>query len=172
MNPFNSARRDLLRVGSLGMAGAALPSLASAAASKIRSPAIPTAIFNVRQYGATGDGKTLDTDAVNRAIEAAAAAGGGTVLFPAGVYLCFSIHLQEQRPSPSRAGRHHPRRRIAQARRNHRLQRRHLRRGRAQHRHGTPIRTTATTTGTTPSSGAKTCTTSPSPALASSTERA
>ena len=51
-------------------------------------------LFNVRQYGATGDGKTLDTDAVNRAIAAAAAAGGGTVLFPAGVYLCFSIHLK------------------------------------------------------------------------------
>ncbi|MFZ0337385.1 MAG: glycosyl hydrolase family 28-related protein, partial [Terracidiphilus sp.] len=99
MNPFNSVRRDLLRVGSLGMAGAALPALASAAGPSAAgrdkpSSTIPTAIFNVRQYGATGDGKTLDTDAVNRAIAAAAAAGGGTVLFPAGVYLCFSIHLQ------------------------------------------------------------------------------
>ncbi len=93
MNPFNSARRDLLRVGSFGMAGAALPALASAAGKEKPSP-IPTAIFNIRQYGATGDGKTLDTDAVNRTIAAAAAAGGGTVLFPAGVYLCFSIHLQ------------------------------------------------------------------------------
>ena len=93
MNPFNSARRDLLRVGSLGMAGAALPSLA-AAAGKDKMPAAAPIVFNVRQYGATGDGKTLDTDAVNRAIAAAAAAGGGTVLFPAGVYLCFSIRLQ------------------------------------------------------------------------------
>jgi polygalacturonase len=93
MNPFNSARRDLLRVGSLGMAGAALPALASAA-GKDKTPAAAPIVFNVRQYGATGDGKTLDTDAVNRAIAAAAAAGGGTVLFPAGVYLCFSIHLQ------------------------------------------------------------------------------
>jgi polygalacturonase len=93
MNPFNSVRRDLLRVGSLGMAGAALPALA-AAAGKDKSPAPAPIVFNVRQYGATGDGKTLDTDAVNRAIAAAAAAGGGTVLFPAGVYLSFSIHLQ------------------------------------------------------------------------------
>jgi polygalacturonase len=93
MNPFNSARRDLLRVGTLGMAGAALPSLA-AAAGKDKMPAAAPIVFNVRQYGATGDGKTLDTDAVNRAIAAAAAAGGGTVLFPAGVYLCFSIRLQ------------------------------------------------------------------------------
>jgi len=90
---MNSARRDLLRIGSLGMASAALPALASAAGKE--KPTVPTGpTFDVRQFGATGDGKTLDTPAVNRAIEAAAAAGGGTVLFPAGVYLCFSIHLK------------------------------------------------------------------------------
>ncbi len=48
----------------------------------------------MRAFGARGDGQTLDTPAVNRAIEAAAAAGGGTVHFPAGTYLCFSIHLK------------------------------------------------------------------------------
>ena len=52
------------------------------------------AVFDVRQYGATGDGKTLDTDAINKAIEAASAAGGGTVHFPAGTYLSFSIRLK------------------------------------------------------------------------------
>jgi hypothetical protein len=36
--------------------------------------------FDVRTFGATGDGKTLDTGAINQAIDAAAAAGGGTVL--------------------------------------------------------------------------------------------
>jgi len=41
-----------------------------------------------------GDGTTLDTVAINRAIEAAAAAGGGTVFFPAGTYLSFSIRLR------------------------------------------------------------------------------
>jgi polygalacturonase len=51
-------------------------------------------IHDVRAYGAVGDGRTLDTDAINRAIEAAAAAGGGTVFFPAGTYLSFSIRLQ------------------------------------------------------------------------------
>jgi len=50
--------------------------------------------FDVHAYGAKGDGKALDSPAVNRAIEAAAAAGGGTVLFPAGTYRCFSIHLK------------------------------------------------------------------------------
>lgn len=50
--------------------------------------------YNVYNYGAKGDGKTLDTDAVNRAIETAAGNGGGTVFFPAGTYLCFSIRLK------------------------------------------------------------------------------
>ncbi len=50
--------------------------------------------YDVRAFGATGDGQTLDTDAINRAIEAAHAAGGGTVYFPAGTYLSFSIRLK------------------------------------------------------------------------------
>ena len=51
-------------------------------------------VYNVRAFGAKGDGKALDSPAVNRAIEAAAAAGGGTVRFPAGVYRSFSIRLK------------------------------------------------------------------------------
>ena len=51
-------------------------------------------VFNVRTFGATGDGKALDTAAINKAIDSAAAAGGGTVYFPAGNYLSVSIHLQ------------------------------------------------------------------------------
>ena len=50
--------------------------------------------YDVRAFGAKGDGKTVDTPAINQAIEAAAAGGGGTVHFPAGNYLCFSIHLK------------------------------------------------------------------------------
>jgi polygalacturonase len=50
--------------------------------------------FNVRAYGATGDGKTLDSPAINQAIEACAQTGGGTVLLPAGTYLSGSIHLR------------------------------------------------------------------------------
>src|SRR5271169_1820201 len=50
-------------------------------------------IFNVKDYGAVGNGTNLDSPAVNSAIAAAGAAGGGTVTFPAGNYLCGSIHL-------------------------------------------------------------------------------
>jgi polygalacturonase len=52
------------------------------------------ATYDIREYGATGDGRTLDTAAVNKAIETAAAAGGGTIAFPAGNYLCYSIRMK------------------------------------------------------------------------------
>ena len=50
--------------------------------------------FNVRTFGAAGDGTSLDSPAINKAIDACAQAGGGTVYFPAGTYLSGSIHLQ------------------------------------------------------------------------------
>ena len=50
--------------------------------------------FNIRDYGAVGNGIDLDTDAINEAIMVASKAGGGTVYFPAGTYLSYSIRLQ------------------------------------------------------------------------------
>jgi len=49
--------------------------------------------FDVRRFGARGDGMTLDTDAINAAVAFAHAAGGGEVLLPAGRWLSFSIRL-------------------------------------------------------------------------------
>lgn len=51
------------------------------------------AVHNVRDYGAKGDGKAIDSPAINAAIEAAAKEGGGTVFLPAGTYASYSIHL-------------------------------------------------------------------------------
>jgi polygalacturonase len=68
----------------------ALTGTPRAAVAASRDPAP----FSVRVFGATGDGRTLDTDSVNQAIEAAAAAGGGVVELPAGEYLCHSIRLR------------------------------------------------------------------------------
>jgi len=61
-----------------------------------RKPALAadTSGFDVKSLGATGDGKTLDTAAIDKAIAAASAAGGGTVRFPAGNYLSYTIHLK------------------------------------------------------------------------------
>ena len=50
--------------------------------------------YNIRDYGAKGDGKTLDHTAINRAIEAAVAKGGGRIVVPTGTYLCGSIRLK------------------------------------------------------------------------------
>ena len=53
-----------------------------------------TPVLDVRKYGAKGDGKNMDTKAIDKAIDAANAAGGGTVYFPAGDYLSVTIHLK------------------------------------------------------------------------------
>jgi len=52
------------------------------------------AVFNVRAYGATGDGTNKDTVAFQKAIDARAADGGGEVIVPAGNYLIGSIELK------------------------------------------------------------------------------
>jgi polygalacturonase len=70
------------------------PKVNSQRAARARAVDNNVSVFDVRAFGARGDGHVLDTPAVNRAIEAAAGAGGGTVLFPAGTYLCFSIRLK------------------------------------------------------------------------------
>jgi polygalacturonase len=54
----------------------------------------PGAWYNVKDFGAKGDGSTMDTRTINKTIDKAAAAGGGTVYFPAGNFLSGSIHLK------------------------------------------------------------------------------
>ena len=94
MKTFDSARRDLLRLSSMGLAATAVTSIPALAVRRPAAPALSPLLFDVRAFGATGDGKTVDSPAINKAIEAAAAAGGGTVVFPAGNYLSFSIRLK------------------------------------------------------------------------------
>ncbi|MBI1343318.1 MAG: glycoside hydrolase family 28 protein [Terrimonas sp.] len=50
--------------------------------------------YNIKDYGAKGDGSTSDTKSINAAIAAAASSGGGTVYFPAGHFLSGAIHLE------------------------------------------------------------------------------
>src|ERR1700744_1663256 len=68
--------------------------LLAANLSFARSQSLHSVTFNVKQYGALGDGKNLDSRAINKAIDAAAEAGGGTVFIPAGNYLSGTIHLK------------------------------------------------------------------------------
>ncbi len=60
----------------------------------VQVPAKVNSIYNVVDFGAKGDGKTLDSPSINKAIEEAATKGGGMVYFPAGNYLSASIRLK------------------------------------------------------------------------------
>ena len=92
-------RRFLKNAGLAGIAipGAALiPGIATAGAQETASLRPLTVPYDVRVFGATGDGKTIDSGAINRTIEVAERMGGGTVYLRAGNYLCYSIHLRSK----------------------------------------------------------------------------
>src|SRR6266436_2063810 len=61
-------------------------------ACSLGSGAVPS--FNVRDFGAKGDGAAKDTAAIQKALDAAHQQGGGTVVVPAGRYLSGTIHLK------------------------------------------------------------------------------
>src|SRR5579862_9072583 len=50
-------------------------------------PVIPTNIFSITQFGAVGDGTTMNTVAIQKTVDAAAKAGGGVVFVPEGHFL-------------------------------------------------------------------------------------
>jgi polygalacturonase len=87
-------RRSIILGGTFGLAAL------SGAAGAQRQPQLPAHTLggwvDVRHFGAKGDGTTIDTPAFNRAIEAAAARGGGTVHVPAGTYACYTIRLKSR----------------------------------------------------------------------------
>ena len=78
-----TTRREAFTTAGLAMLGASLASSTHAA----ESASISTDPLNVRSFGAMGDGKTDDTAAFQKALDAAHAAGGGSVWVPAGSYL-------------------------------------------------------------------------------------
>ena len=65
-------------------------SMASVACAEIAKPKI----FNIKNYGAIGDGVTMETEAVQKAIDACHAVGGGTVWAPAGDFQIGTIILK------------------------------------------------------------------------------
>ncbi len=88
-------RRQILMLGAQSALMATSPAAAHAAqAQPVALKAVPTGIYNVCAFGAVGDGTTINSSAIQRAIEAASAAGGGVIHFPAGVYASFSIRLK------------------------------------------------------------------------------
>lgn len=85
-------RRQFLTILPATLACLTLPDISWA------GPAAPDTPFglNVRHFGARGDGVTIDSPAINAAIEQLAAQGGGTLYFPAGTYACYTIRLKSR----------------------------------------------------------------------------
>lgn len=102
MRSDETARRRFLKSAGVVLPGLAMiPPIATSAAQNTAEMEHPeqsrgSLVYDVRVFGAKGDGKAIDTPGINRAIEEAAAAGGGTVYVRAGNYVCYSIHLKSR----------------------------------------------------------------------------
>src|SRR5262250_2856821 len=96
-------RREWFKRVSAPLIGASLasglPGMSVAASEQSNTPSgndkdLGARVYNVRDYGAKGDGATLDTVAVQAAIDACAGDKGGTVLVPAGDFVIGTIELK------------------------------------------------------------------------------
>jgi polygalacturonase len=83
--PFSAPRRI----------GAAIAAAAVIASAAFTASAQEAGVFDVTRHGAVPDGKALNTAAIQAAIDACGAAGGGIVLFPPGAYLTGTIYLKD-----------------------------------------------------------------------------
>jgi hypothetical protein len=91
----STRRRQFLALAAGGVLQGATAPPARAAPPPGRHPAARGGLEeNVTRYGAIGDGKTLCTEAIQKAIDACSAAGGGTVLVPPGRYLSGALFLR------------------------------------------------------------------------------
>ena len=89
--PVDMRRRPLLKLVLLPLALWAGP---PAAAGSVPLAGAASAVYDVRAFGAVGDGTTLDTLALQNTIDRCSAAGGGTVLVAGGTYLTGTLYLK------------------------------------------------------------------------------
>jgi len=87
----NSKREFIKKVGLLGATGmfAALP---SASGQQMNAGAQSSSVFNVKDFGAKGDGLTADSAAIQKALDAAGNVSG-TAYFPSGNYKCHDLKM-------------------------------------------------------------------------------
>src|SRR5688500_16544236 len=86
-----SSQRQRARAGVRAVVGwDAVPAILA----RIRPPRFPARDFNVTSYGARAGGDFDNTEAIRKAVEACARAGGGRVVVPRGTFLTGAIHLK------------------------------------------------------------------------------
>jgi polygalacturonase len=85
-----------VKISALALATICLTLHGIARADNPPLPVIPTNTFNVTRFGAVGDGKTINTTAIQKTIDSASAAGGGIVLVPEGNFLTGPFTLASQ----------------------------------------------------------------------------
>jgi polygalacturonase len=83
-------RRELLGLTGVFIAGGATSALGAGKPYKTK-PGLK--VYDVKEYGAVGDGHSLDTRSINRAVDACHAAGGGIVYLSPGTYLSGTVLL-------------------------------------------------------------------------------
>lgn len=94
-SPNLTRRKWLGAVSTPALAAALLPMTSVAAApSALGKQDAGTRVYNIRAFGAKGDGKTLDTVALQAAIDACTRDGGGTVLVPSGIFVIGTVQLK------------------------------------------------------------------------------
>ena len=96
MSTERFGRRGFLKTAGMIAPGVVIGANAPILAAQNTTGAKPAEVLNVIAFGAKGDGTSIDSPVINRAIDSAAEAGGGTVYFPAGNYLCYSIRLKSK----------------------------------------------------------------------------
>jgi polygalacturonase len=94
MKQSKMSRRQWVGVVGVPALVAATATWPSGAAAQTESPAITGGVYDIRKFGAKGDGVTLATLAVQAAIDQCNKAGGGTVLVPSGTFVIGTIELK------------------------------------------------------------------------------
>src|SRR5689334_10497470 len=90
---MNLSRKDFLLRSSAAILPVSVAGAAFSSAAQSQTPASNLPHFNVRQFGAQGDGQAKDTQSIQAAIDAAGVAGG-TVFFPPGRYLSGTVRFK------------------------------------------------------------------------------
>ena len=89
----NFLKKTGLALGTAGFAGAFAASVAKAQSDGAKTGVKNSSVFNVKDFGAFGDGATHDSEAIQKALDAAGEVQG-TVYFPSGKYLCHDLKVR------------------------------------------------------------------------------